>query len=239
MKTEIKERPMLFSAPMVRAILDGGKTQTRRTNGFEWTNMSMPDMWDKVEIGFYGNDLGAWFRFDDQGINRDTFVKCPYGKVGDRLWVRETFQYLFADGFDHDSSPYPDQKTGEGYNPSYPATDGIKEYVDGDDLIVSKCTPSIHMPRWASRINLEITAVRVERLNDISETDAWAEGIECEPCDQTVCFKNYMADNWIPAWGDTFDTAAILSFESLWESINGSGSWQQNPWVWVIEFKRV
>lgn len=236
MKTEIKDRPMLFSASMVRAILDGSKTQTRRTNGLEWTNMSMPDMWDRVEIAFYGNDLGAWFHFDDQGINRDTFVKWPYGKVGDRLWVRETWQVLVVDHHN--------------LHIGFAATDCTKgidrEMLTGEQdqqaarfEKKSGFVPSIHMPRWASRINLEIAAVRIERLNDISDEDAKSEGLRYH--------------NFYKEWGGVelhpssiiehphwrwYETPEI-AFENLWESINGAGSWKQNPWVWVIEFKRV
>lgn len=197
MQKSIKERPILFSAPMVRAILDGRKTQTRRTNS------SMPDMWDKVEIGFYGDDFGAWFRFDDEGINRDTFAKCPYGKIGDFLWVRETF-CEWDDGFVYAAT----------------CTDAERS--------LSKFKPSMFMPKRACRIRLEITNIRLERLKNITDKDCLCEGIDGGA---HASWKDYSGGGgfWFPR----------DSFESLWESINGEGSWQANPWVWVVEFKVV
>lgn len=222
----MKERPILFNAEMVRAILDGRKVQTRRDIRPQPTIDRMGNfIWNGWN---FGQEIGGKPRSDaiasplPSGATGK--VLCPYGKPGDQLWVRETFQPIFADGFDHDSSPYPNYKTGFGYAISYPATDGIIEFVDGDDNITSRCKPAIHMPRWASRIQLEITGVRVERLNDISTDDIRAEGIVQR----------------FPGVNDQF-TPEILkgAFIDLWESINGAGSWQSNPWVWVIEFKRI
>lgn len=169
----MKERPILFSAPMVRAILDGRKTQTRRVVKLR-NGQYMPPS-EKA-------DINGW---------RQMLRNCPYGQPGDRLWVRETH--------------FDAKRLNEGR---------ILYRADGD---VSRFgwTPSIHMPRSASRITLEVTGVRVERLQDISEADAVAEGVVWEQ-------------------GQT----AINVFETLWESINGAGSWDANPWVWVVEFKR-
>lgn len=238
----MKERPILFSAPMVRAILDGRKTQTRRTVKIQHP-LDLPNYYATGRTLFeLENQPGAFMEFrhtsqDDPcftGSPAAFLLKCPYGQPGDRLWVRESTEEDCA---------------GSVSLSRYRADGAFVLYSGCDDPAFNgsiahwnyprRVLPSIHMPRWASRILLEIVSVRVERLNEISEADACAEGIECEPCDQTVCFKNYMSDNWIPAWGDTDDTAAILSFESLWESINGQGSWQANPWVWVVEFKVV
>jgi hypothetical protein len=222
----MKERPMLFSAPMVRAICDGTKTQTRRI-------VKNPDT--AIECC----DIA---RLHDQKEVIENY--CPYGKPDDQLWVRETFQPIFAEGFDHHSSEYPNYSTGFGYAVSYPATDGIIEFVDADDNIVSRCTPSIHMPRWASRIQLKIVRVRVERLNDISVEDAIAEGVE--GMDQPTGgddYQDYWRDYGVTEKDDDvwpwFAGDPISSYKSLWEKINGSESWQSNPWVWVIEFKRV
>ena len=177
----MKERPILFSAPMVRALLAGMKTQTRRAfktkNGGVWPN---------------ANDL--------PGI-RQILRSCPYGQPGDRLWVRETFARI-------------DGQTRPWIETDYKAT-----YTHGDRLgdtlgIKKRWTPSIHMPRHASRITLEVTGVRVERLQDISEADAIAEGVYTDP----AC----------PAYD---------AYAQLWDEINGLGSWEANPWVWVVEFK--
>ncbi len=136
-----------------------------------------------------------------------------------------------ADGMQHGDEGI-DWATGAGYAVRYPATDKIVEWVDGDDEVTSRCKPSIHMPRWASRLTLEITAVRVERLQDISEADAIAEGVE-RVGDR---FKQYM-----PMFdGSAYNPAlAKSSYSQLWESINGPGSWAANPWVWVVSFRRV
>ncbi|TQK10218.1 hypothetical protein [Herbaspirillum sp. SJZ107] len=189
----MKERPILFTGPMVRAILDGSKTQTRR-----------------IAKEFAGrDDLDAILkRFPNQN-------GCPHGQPGDRLWVRETFGHPW-----HHAQP----------DYFYRATDAaVETHPD-----FGRWTPSIHMPRRASRILLEITGVRVERLQDISEADAWAEGIEA--------FDGALEDMAIfemaRRTGRPFEDAAT-TYAALWESINGAGSWDANPWVWVIEFKRV
>lgn len=201
----MKERPILFSGPMVRAILEGRKTQTRRVVA------------DKHMPHVFAAALPALHE------------SCPYGQPGDRLWVRESFQPLFADGIENHWET--NWKTGKGYAISYPATDGIQEFVDADDNISSACKPSIHMPRWASRILLEITAIRVERLQDISEADARAEGISDGGC--LNCGEPEPCGCEEPA-PDARD-----AFCRLWQSINGEQSWHENPWVWVVEFKRV
>lgn len=246
MQESIKERPILFSAPMVRALLDGSKTQTRRIVKPQCT------LSDKTGFNWKGWAYGIGFNYFDT-VRNFAAKNCPYGKVGDRLWVRETFQPVFADGFDHDSSPYPNYKTGYGYAVTYPATDEIIEWIDGDDNITSRCRPSIHMPRWASRITLEITGVRVERLNDISESDAQKEGIKFTDYGLT-CFHQGRAQDvgdctapdshhqkrngW--HWGATTHqdqcySSAKYAFGALWDSIYKN--WDQNPWVWVVEFK--
>ena len=175
----MKTRPILFSAPMVRALLEGRKTQTRRIVKFG----TLPD----------GNTN-----------NKAPIGLCPYGKVGDFLWVRETWA-LASRATDlakvyykaHENASHTefhefvdDAKVGK-YQPTWP-----------------RFKPSIHMPRWASRITLEITGVRVERLQDCSEADALAEGAKPD-----------------------------MPYGTIWKAINGQESWDANPWVWVIEFK--
>jgi hypothetical protein len=186
--TATKERPILFSASMIRAILDGQKTQTRRiTKEFD----GFQDM-DKL-LARFPNQQG-----------------CPYGKPGDRLWVRETWAAA------HDFDAFSPREIPKGTRIYYSATADLKGPFGVGGL---RCRPSIFMPRWASRINLEITAIRVERLQSISDADALAEG----------CSADDMKH------GDSLSGV----YARLWQSIHGPGSWNANPWVWVVEFRRV
>jgi hypothetical protein len=223
------ERPILFSAPMVRAILAGTKTQTRRA-------IKLP----------HANPLGQWEALPWGGPNGgrtqagDTIpaqmvighsrtgevIGCPYGQPGDRLWVRESFQPFLAAGVEHCDA---DWKTGKGYAVGYVATDGRADWIDSDDNVGDAVKPSIHMPRWASRITLEITGVRVERLQDISEQDAQAEGI----------VRHLDGHGWHTEEGRHYMGSPQLAYAALWEQINGAGAWEANPWVWVVEFKRL
>lgn len=184
----MKERPILFSAPMVRAILEGRKTMTRRT----------------IRIPKCNTPEDVFLTLLLEGLSKGA-ISCPYGKVGDRLWVRETF-------CDRDS---------EGFliKPIYRANE--QEYEDADGWYFEpKWIPSIFMPKKYSRITLEITNVRVEQLQDISEADAKAEG-----CDHFIIRDRL--------------TSYVDDYKNLWNRINGPGSWDANPWVWVIEFIRV
>ncbi|MGP6454276.1 hypothetical protein ACTZGH_05940 [Enterobacter ludwigii] len=216
-----KERGMIFNGEMVRAILDGQKTQTRRVmkpqpdpcpapRGGHWWPSNVFKTMLHVEEEMQNGKCG-W-----GGLVGDA---CPFGDVGDRIWVRETWAEAGASA--------PDLKL---YRANYPAhvPTHYENVPPAEDI---RWTPSIHMPRWASRITLEITGVRVERLNDISEEDARAEGIidggclncgEPEPCN---------CSNPAP---DATD-----AFAYLWQSIYGQENWNANPWVWVIEFKRI
>ena len=199
---------------MVRAILDGRKTQTRRVVKPQPEGIRALHWGECQPLGGFGADI-----FLEDG----SIIKCPYGMIKDQLWVRETYQPIYADGWDGGVNPdgsgdMVDFKTGYGYAPSYPATDGIVEFYDmNKDDISQRVWPSIHMPRWASRIQLEITGIRVERLQDISEADAIAEGV-----DSSLYEKTYR-----------------YGYSKIWESINGENSWDANPCVWVIEFKRI
>ena len=181
----ITERPLLFQGEMVRATLDGRKTQTRRTRGLDKVNADKSSVFVRMQVLKCGS-LAAVFENGNGELGAE---KSPSGKPGDHLWVRETW------GWD-DEDP-------SAVNPRYRAT----------HFSADRWVPSIHMPRWASRITLEVESVRVERLQEISEADARAEGI------------------WQPNWP--------LAWKTLWESINGPGSWEANPWVWVIQFKRI
>lgn len=226
--SDAKERPMLFSGAMVRAILAGRKTQTRRVcKSAIWIDMEdVPSHCTR-----YGNVALP--------------VKCPYGEPGDRLWVRESFEIVREvcsyeveeyDYFDWDEEMYG------------PAKDALKAkcprggeralvtfMADGEES-VSRWRPSIHMPRWASRITLEIVSVRVERLQEISEGDAMAEGVESAPAGAVdpTGWKDYRG-----GYAGKGSCDARDSYRTLWESINGAGSWAANPWVWAVEFKRL
>ncbi|MFW4927893.1 hypothetical protein ACOAO8_21415 [Pseudomonas aeruginosa] len=204
-----RERPILFNDQMVRAILEGRKTVTRRVV--------------KPQPDFLGSmvDPNTPFKTLDAGLHAR--ITCPYGEPGDRLWVREAW----AADAQVDAIAPSDLSQGEPI--WYPADLSVRQ--TGCSMISKgRVRPSIHMPRWACRILLEITAVRVERLQDISEEQALAEGVRGEPCDHA---RQACAD--IGCWGDT----AKGAFGFLWESLNGEGSWAANPWVWVVEFKRV
>ncbi|HHS9980102.1 TPA: hypothetical protein ACTY9H_004748 [Klebsiella quasipneumoniae subsp. similipneumoniae] len=160
---------------------------------------------------------------------------CPFGDVGDRIWVRETFQGpLVHEELFEEYSAYPEKFETPEYC-EYAADGGVRpEYCDLDDNLRHGWRPSIHMPRWASRILLEITNVRVERLNAISEEDAEAEGIDMEALyDSQDCY-DCIADHNM-----TGRPTVTGAFKYLWESIYGAENWLANPWVWVIEFKRV
>lgn len=229
-------RPIVFSGPMVRALLEGRKTQTRRvvkpqpSAGHVYVG--------RVLCSTHRADEGKWtWAVEQAAILRDAHrVRCPYGQPGDLLWVRETFQPLFADGWEEGRNPdgsgdRVNYKTGEGYAPHYVADCGRIEFVTPDGDLVTRCTPPIHMPRWASRLTLRITDVRVERLNDISEADARDEGVD-EPANEPAAAASLMS-----AFGDTLRFQPYASaYAQLWEQINGLGSWDANPWVWALTF---
>lgn len=240
----MKERPILFSAPMVRAILEGRKTQTRRV-------VAQQPTFDRrgVTSASWAERDGLWMF---PNVAPEVRVRCPYGQPGDRLYVRETwarvnsecgpgFAYR-ADG-DFHQPDYDGENFGAGPSFNYAKYPGDYSMWYGDLLRGADghpWSPSIHMPRWASRIDLEVTGVRVERLQDISEEDADCEGVlGCERCNGV---------GWIntgPDGGEQCDAPGcgdgtlVDLFRALWESINGPGSWDANPWVWVVEFRRV
>ncbi len=256
----MKERPILFNSAMVRAILDGSKTQTRRV--IKLPHHNPLGQWERTSIG--GGKGGRTASGDTVPLQDGIWhtrtgdcLMCQLGQPGDHLWVRENFQPLFADGREHGENS-PDWKTGEGYKVTYPATDEIVDWIDSDDNITAKCKPSIHMPRWASRIQLEITGIHVERLQDISEADAKAEGVMqldakdferpmernkdgwklCPTCAGTGLHNALGANGGVICDVDCTDcdTHAKL-FKHLWNSTGGD--WDANPYVWVIEFRRI
>ena len=217
--SQIKERPILFSAPMVCAILDGRKTVTRRPLNAQALK----------NIG-YGVQLGECHELPSEGPLHPNSVGyyndfCPLGQIGDRLYVRETFNRTNPGGAE---GVYYYRADGE-----FPKSIGGGKFTDAESW-----KPSIHMPREASRILLEITDVRVERLQDISEAQAMAEGIvgvPFRPDDGWPICTGYMVG---PDDGKSaLETTAAKAFAGLWNSTGGD--WDANPWVWVVEFKRV
>jgi hypothetical protein len=191
----MKERPILFSAPMVRAILAGQKTQTRRAA----KPVRHPDLGNTYDPG------ALVLEHEPQHVIDRA---CPYGQPGDRLWVRETWQ--------HANSPHGPYEPG--------CTCFYRAGEKSPEGKYRTWIPSIHMPRAASRINLEVMHVRVEKLQDISEADAIAEGAPG-------------GHGSIP--GYPYAATSHEHYRHIWESINGRGSWEKNPWVWVVEFKRI
>jgi hypothetical protein len=203
----MKERPILFNGPMVRALLDGSKIQTR----------SVCKVQPTYDRQFIGDGMVIATKKATTSIHSPLVAGlCPYGEPGHRLWVRESWH-----------------QRGMWCAPGWPEAEYEDYYWSGSREIVYaadakrpdhqfpdrqwRSRPSIHMPRWASRILLEIVSVRVERLQDISHNDAECEGVKCNM--SALGFRDH--------------------YRNLWERINGAGSWDANPWVWVIEFKRV
>jgi len=215
----MKERPIIFSGHMVRAILDGRKTQTRRVikpqppepePGCDTIEFDVGH-YHPIRIDRHGEEYPADETF---GMSwEDWDIPCPYGAPGDQLWVRETWGILrrHQGGVDPFYTPY--------YGPIIMRdSDTIADHKANEITYHKKWRPSIHMPRWASRITLEITAIRAEKVQSIGDGDAEAEGM-------VVTERGSLTDN----------------FHNLWDSINAKRGfgWDTNPWVWVIEFKRL
>lgn len=223
------ERPILFSGAMVRAILEGRKTVTRRVvkpaphGDLKWNQQIL------------GKHVTNWT--DDLRL-----YECPYGQPGDRLWVRESLRYdpeyghFFAAGGRHGETVYlcslfDDKESQTGY--SY------------DGLLPERSVPSIHLHRRYSRILLEVTDARVERLQDISEEQALAEGLARVTKDGALFKHGIPERDGLPGTADSawpwqeWEADPRKAFAKLWTGINGTESWDANPWVWVVEFKRV
>ncbi|WXF89156.1 hypothetical protein WDV92_10485 [Pseudomonas syringae pv. atrofaciens] len=211
--SQVKERPILFSAPMVRAILSGQKTVTRRVLKVQ----PHIDASGNFCVGGanYGQDI-----YGKPVTKHFVSSNCPHGKPGDRLWVREAWQ---ADAQVNEIAP---RELSHGEPIQYPA-DGASRQTGCSMITPGKTRPSIHMPRWVSRILLEITDVRVERLQEISLAQVQREGCA-------------VRQFWL--FGANKEEAQKIGasvFGGLWSSINGAESWNANPWVWIVEFKRV
>jgi hypothetical protein len=228
----MKSRPILFTGEMVRALLAGTKTQTRRivkheicANGYRYDKVS-------GHVSCYSDYLSPGdnvIRIKDDGLVCTFHISeapafCPYGHVGDQLWVREAWDFIGTNMNRHGRT--------------HSVQDGVVRYqADNTQLTIETAwnnvelwmarkpggKPSIHMPRWASRITLEITDVRVQRLQEISEEDAKDEGVA----------------ETIHSAGWDYERPWACGYRALWESINGPGSWALNPWVWALTFRRV
>lgn len=201
----MRERPILFAGRLVRAILDGRKTQTRRVVKPSYLGDA-----DCIEpLDDYPAEWSVWADGERHGN-----VLCPYGVPGDRLWVRET-------GWQRpERTPRMMREGADTWEKYYFDADGLDEADHAQFKEWGfKRRPSIFMPRWASRLTLEVVNVRVERLQEISEEDALAEGIR-PPSDHGRAPNRSL-------------------YASLWDELNGRGAWDANPWVWVVEFKRV
>lgn len=224
---EIVEKPILFSGPMVRAILEGRKTQTRRVVKFPKIVNDTSDLRSAYPDGS-GKGWVFWTapKSDTTGkmtksLYPEGGIPCPH-PVGSRLWVRETWQGPILDEEEHESYREDGPEAFQSKERClYRASgDSLEDLSDWEDWEPLKWRPSIFMPRWACRLKLEVTEVRVERLQEISEADAIAEGVlsYCKP-DREV--------------------NPVMEFAALWRSINGPDSWQANPWVWAYTFKVV
>ena len=219
------ERPILFSAEMVRAILDGRKTQTRRAmkaqpTGHHWEMLPGYQL-KHTEAVMANGKVAVKFRHTiPQNPSPDfnnAWIPCHYGAPGDTLWVRETWRVHKSYDVLNAARVYGAMGGDVAYCVDYLATHRNKDFW-------GRGRPSIHMPRWASRITLRITDVRVQRLQDISEDDARAEGAS--------------RTDWEYDDGECCDNDRE-AFSHLWNRINGPSAWDDNPWVWVIEFERV
>jgi hypothetical protein len=203
-----KDKPLLVSGPLIQPVRTGSKTETRRLNGLDWLN-ELPDSWEFVGLN------GKTASFQKYEGKLTVHVNCPYGEHGATIWVREnwytdrTFNDLDAAGlkqiFDH-----PAHALAIGF-----AADGRRPEWAG------RIRPSIHMPKWICRTFLEVVFIRVERLHQIKEQDAYSEGFTVEMMDEFAGFE-YPGRTW---------------FMNTWKNLNGPESWDLNPWVWVVSFK--
>ena len=204
---QLTARPIIFSAPMIRALLDGKKTQTRRIV------KPQPEWMQTDALGSVAT------------IGRSTGMAealCPYGRAGDLLWVREVWALCGS---------LANVRPKDFEFPHIVLRDGLRYQSDDDgyDGTVQYWRPSIHMPRWASRLTLRLTDVRIERLQEISEADAQAEGITGP---HYVGYQAY----FLPGDSKPRYSCATAAFECLWESLHGPDSWSANPWVWALTF---
>lgn len=218
MQTTRKELPLLFSTDMVIANEQGIKTNTRRTRNLDEINTN-PDNWEADNKPWIGSNGNYSFRFINKEGKPNKTVSCPYGKIGDLLYVREAWCYA-GDNNAHDCLE-------NFYIPIYRASDNGKDLEDNADGWTWK--PSIHMPKEIARQWLEVLSIHLERLHEISHTDAIEEGVSRYNNGGSMQYRHYLKDKYGPS--------PIHSFQTLWIKINRAESWDANPWVWVVKYK--
>lgn len=201
-----REKPIPFSAPMIQAVLADSKTQTRRIMKPQPIAM----------VGGGAIPCSSFAPAAGQG-QRYKPIACPYGKVGDQLWVREAWRAPAS------CNHLPPRSISDSE-----AVRFIADEVAGPDPGFGKGRPGMFMPRWASRLQLELTEVRAERLQDISQADAIAEGAPPSHSSIDRISREFGFDDFPRSW-----------YAQLWDDINGAGSWAANPWVWVVSFRRI
>lgn len=242
----MKERPILFSASMIRALLAGRKTQTRRAIKPQPDFVMKEPLTSSITSGF-----AAVRTPDDERLGRlGRVIPCRYGLPGDRLWVRETFT-----GCGGPALQWPDKprsitnakaRQSDGSLWSASESEPVHVWYRADvakpPMAHLRWTPSIHMPRWASRITLELTEVRAERLQEISNPDAIDEGVmTLDDAWIATHFPLYWFDrvNTPPRMKPPIGPTPAERYQALWEDINGAGSWDADPWVWAVSFRCV
>ena len=213
---------LLYQTDMVEAVIDQRKSMTRRTRGLKYLN-EFPNDW------VFDSFDGRFYIFQNLTNTKKHFAaKCPYGQVGDVLWVREKFRPLY------------NCETGELERFDYFAgNQDFYGYLKYKGTVV-KWKPSLFMPKEACRIFLKVKSIRIERLYDITKEDAIAEGVECKIINNIKEYRAYLVKDSEHVFGkDSYPISAECSFLELWEKINGNESVNLNPWVWVIEFERI
>lgn len=231
--TATTERGLLMNREMVLATINGRKAQTRRLDGLGMVN-ERPDQFSHAEVRDDGVTWDFWYGADSY------VVKCPYAV--DRIWVREDFTYWEDEETLEDFIEYTADKSRRSLG-DWKHPHPIYDHCVGR---FGKTTPSIHMPRWACRLTLEVTDVRVERLQDITPKDAIAEGVTgwaIEEADRRL-YDETGARRTTPTGPNPLDGSQrgvpylVNAFADLWESINGAGSWEANPWLWCVSFRK-
>ena len=230
--SSIKERPLILKTEMVQAILEGRKTQTRSVVAPSLKNSD-------PQFELHQEEDGSWTPmhtfnedlFDSKGVAHP--IKCPLGSIGDRIWIRETWQGPLVDydeAYSMFKDPTPYNKV---ENCVYRADGGeYPEFTDSDDEVIQGWKSSSNMPRWASRITLEIVDIRVEQLNSISAEDITEEGVKTRGEAMWGCRW------WLGAPEEAVNDAREL-FAKFWNETHRDNKWDDNPWVWVVEFKRL
>jgi len=232
----MKTTPILYSAPMVVALQNDTKTQTRRLNGLKKINEN-PNGWAAgafIEVSGGSGKNAVYAFFEKDGVRER--IRCPYGAPGDVLWVRETFfafGWWVTEGLKRRFVDFtPEDKDGRYYYEDKPMFESV--FKRSDKKMGWYKRPGIFMPKTACRLFLKIKSIRIERLQDITEADAVAEGVLRQyEVDGEFRYKHYL-----PQFPGRVVSTAKASYKTLWQSLNGPESWDLNPWVWVVEFEK-